>query len=132
MFSGMLPNRTARVEEYLMPLAVWAQPLWHRPIRRFSWGWCGSRPPAKSQASRSCGIPPLRLRSGQALTSKSATLEWGTRRFRAVKTLGKTLYPYLRHARYLKHADLELRFRDHVCIVLDHWVGVRCRYSESL
>jgi hypothetical protein len=29
--------------------------------------------------ARGCGIPPLRLRSGQALTSKSTTLGWGTR-----------------------------------------------------
>src|SRR5260370_30803537 len=33
----------------------------------------------------------------------------------AAKTIGKTLYSYLGHARYLKHAEPELGSRDHVC-----------------
>ena len=69
------------------------------------------------------------LRAGSNVEKRDIRMG-GTWRFRAVKTLGKTLYSYLRHARYLKHADLELRFRDHVCSVLDHRVDIRCRYRD--
>src|ERR1700687_122921 len=47
----------------------WGTPLGFRKASR------------KIQRGHGCGIPPLRFRSGQALTSKSTTLGWGTRYF---------------------------------------------------
>ena len=120
-----------------MPFAVWAQPVWHRPIRRFSWG--GAVPGLQQNPKLRADVESQSFDSARAGSNvekcdirveKCDIRMEGSWRFRAVKTLGKTLYSYLRLARYLKHVDLELMFRDHVCSVLDHRVDIRYRYRD--
>jgi len=56
--------------------------------------------------------PSTPLRAGSNVEKRDVRM--GHPVFSSLKILGKILYSYLRHAPYLKHADLELRFRDHV------------------